>query len=79
MTIVTYWDEVDMAEDLDDLYGFCHEKGMPLTFQENAEWLEDPGARMFLTFGAENEPAKAMASRGGSSELVAIPLMISTS
>lgn len=54
VTIVTYWNEVEKAEELDELYGFCKEEGMSLTFQEYAEWREDPGALMFLTFGAES-------------------------
>lgn len=54
VTIVTYWNEVEKAEELDELSGFCKEEGMSLTFQEYAEWREDPGALMFLTFGAES-------------------------
>lgn len=57
VTIVTYWNEVEEADELDELYGFCKEEGMSLTFQEYAECREDPGALMFLTFGAESQKA----------------------
>ena len=51
---MTYLNEVEEAEELDELCGFCKEEGMSLTFQEYAEWWEDPGALMLLTFGAES-------------------------